>query len=161
MAATLDALIQEFDAHVLFLCAEIRRDDEFDFAAAEKVRRRMKRNKEASILPPDYLSPREIMAIIGCCDLVISMRYHVCLFSATQGTPFVALQRSDKLGDLCTDLGWHMRVGMPFDVGTGPLGHGRRLLLDPRPALAQLEAGRSALRERALLNRVPIAALMP
>ena len=96
MAATLDALIEEFDARVLFLCAEVRRDDEFDYAAAEKVRGRMKRSEGALILPPEYLSPHQIMAIIGCCGLVISMRYHVCLFSATQGIPFVAIERSDK-----------------------------------------------------------------
>jgi polysaccharide pyruvyl transferase WcaK-like protein len=161
MAVTLDALIEEFDARVLFLCAEVRRDDEFDYAAAEKVRGRMKRSEGAFILPPEYLSPRQIMAIIGCCDLVISMRYHVCLFSATQGVPFVAIERSDKLSDLCTDLGWHMRVGMPFDVNTGPLEHGRRLLLDSRSASAQLKAGRLALRARALLNRLPIEALIP
>ena len=160
LAATLDALIQEFDARVLFLCAEVRRDDEFDYAAAEKVRGRMKRSEGAFIPPPEYLSPHQIMAIIGCCDLVISMRYHVCLFSASQGIPFVAIERSDKLSDLCTDLGWDARVAMPFSVDNGPLEHGQRLLLDSRSASAQLEAGRLALRERALLNRLPVEALM-
>ena len=114
MAATLDALIEEFDARVLFLCAEVRRGDEFDYAAAEKVRGRMKRSERAFILPPEYLSPHQIMAIIGCSDLVISMRYHVCLFSATQGIPFVAIERADKLSDLCMDLGWDARVAMPL-----------------------------------------------
>jgi len=161
MAATLDALIDEFDARVLFLCAEIRRDDEFDYAAAEKVRGRMKRSEGAFILPPEYLSPHQIMAIIGCCDLVISMRYHVCLFSATQGIPFVAIERSDKLSDLCIDLGWDARVAMPFSVGIGPLEHGRRLLLDSRSAVTRLEEARLALRKRALLNRMPIEAVMP
>jgi polysaccharide pyruvyl transferase WcaK-like protein len=160
LAATLDALIEEFDARVLFLCAEIRSDDEFDFAAAEKLRGRMKENHRAFILPPEYLSPHQIMAIIGCCGLVISMRYHVCLFSATQGIPFVAIERSDKVSDLCADLDWHMRVGLPFDADSGLLEHCRRLLVDARSALAQLEAGRLALRARALLNREPIEALM-
>jgi polysaccharide pyruvyl transferase WcaK-like protein len=161
MAATLDTLIDEFDARVLFLCAEIRRDDEFDYAAAEKVRRRMKRSEGAFILPPDYLSPYHIMAIIGCCDLVISMRYHVCLFSATQGIPFVAIERSDKLTDLCIDLGWDARVAMPFNIGKGPLEHGRHLLVDSRSVVTRLEEGRLPLRKRALLNRMPIEALMP
>ena len=59
------------------------------------------------------------------------------------------------------DLGWDMRVGMPFGIDKGPLEHCRRLLLDSRSASAQLEAGRLALRARALLNRVPIEALLP
>jgi polysaccharide pyruvyl transferase WcaK-like protein len=160
VADTLDALIEEFDSHVLFLCAEVRRGDEFDYAAAEKVRGRMKRSERAFILSPEYLSPQQIMAIIGCSDLVISMRYHVCLFSATQGIPFVALERADKLRDLCIDLGWSARVATPFSLDKSPLEHCRGLLLDSRSAVTRLQEGRLALRKRALLNRVPIEALM-
>jgi hypothetical protein len=38
------------------------------------------------------------------------MRYHVCLFSVVQHVPFVAIQRSDKVRDLCADIQW------PFGV---------------------------------------------
>jgi len=47
-----------------------------------------------------------MMSIIGQCKLTISTRYHFCLFSAVQGTPFLPLKRSDKLIDLSEDLAW-------------------------------------------------------
>jgi polysaccharide pyruvyl transferase WcaK-like protein len=57
-------------------------------------------------VPNEYFSPQQMMSFIACCDLTISMRYHFCLFSALQRVPFIALQRSDKVADLCVDLDW-------------------------------------------------------
>jgi len=46
------------------------------------------------------------MSRIGCCRVTLSMRYHFCLFSALQGVPFIAINRSGKVEDLVTDLEW-------------------------------------------------------
>jgi polysaccharide pyruvyl transferase WcaK-like protein len=106
IAGALDELVAKQKSTILFISNEIRTDDSFDLAAAKMVMREMKNPVAARIAPNDYLSPREMMSIIGCCSTTISMRYHVCLFSALQNVPFVALTRADKVSDLCWDLDW-------------------------------------------------------
>ena len=160
LARALDALISEGDALAVFLCAEARDEPEFDRAAAERVRARMLRADRALILPRDYLSPRELMTVIGRCALVFSMRYHVCLFSAIQGVPFIGLERSDKVSDLCWDLGWRGRVALPFDDADALVGMARDLMQDPGATRTQLRMGASVMRERAMLNRFPLDALI-
>ena len=92
---------------------EVRGNSTFDKAAAIQVIGRMTRADRALLAPNVYFSPREMMSIIGCCDLTISMRYHFCLFSALQGVPFIAIERSDKVSDLCWDIDWPARVAPP------------------------------------------------
>ena len=98
--------------------------------------------------------------MIGRCSLVFSMRYHVCLFSAIQGVPFIGLERSDKVSDLCWDLGWRGRVALPFDDSDALIGMARDLMQDPGAAHAQLRMSASVMRERAMRNRVPLDALI-
>jgi polysaccharide pyruvyl transferase WcaK-like protein len=45
-----------------------------------------------------------MLSLVGCCDVTLSSRYHFCVFSALQGVPFLALNRSNKVEDLCLDL---------------------------------------------------------
>jgi polysaccharide pyruvyl transferase WcaK-like protein len=115
LAAALDHLVEARNSRVLLLSNEVRRDSCFDAAAAAMVVSRMKRSGAALIAPSDYLAPREMMSIIGCCSVSISMRYHFCLFSALQSVPFVALTRSDKVIDFCWDLEWPASI-KPSDV---------------------------------------------
>ena len=118
MAAFLDRLIETSHAPVLLFCSEVREGPTFDKAAAEKVRTLMRRPDRAAVLPNKYWTPQELLSLIACCHLVVSMRYHVCLFSALQGVPFIAVQRSDKVRDLCSDIGWPYGVTLDnVDVG--------------------------------------------
>jgi polysaccharide pyruvyl transferase WcaK-like protein len=75
----------------------------------------MKRQDRAAMLPNRYWTPQELLSLVACCRVVVSMRYHVCLFSALQHVPFVAIQRSDKVRDLCSDIQW------PFGLPLGGL----------------------------------------
>jgi polysaccharide pyruvyl transferase WcaK-like protein len=109
----LDRLIERDDARVLFFCSEVREGPSFDKAASQKVLAAMRRPDRAALLPNRYWTPQELFSLIACCRLVVSMRYHVCLFSARQSVPFIALQRSDKVRDLCTDIHWPF--GLPLD----------------------------------------------
>jgi len=106
VATFLDYLIEMYDLRILFLANEIREDDTFDKAASRRVLSCMKYPDHALIVPNRYWSPQEMMSLIACCNLTLSMRYHFCVFSALQGIPFIALKRSDKVEDLCWDLGW-------------------------------------------------------
>ena len=68
-----------------------------------------------------------MMSLIANCRLTLGMRYHFCLFSALQDVPFVALQRSDKVADLCWDLDGRLA---PASTGSGStielIGRGSR-----------------------------------
>jgi polysaccharide pyruvyl transferase WcaK-like protein len=159
LAHALDALVEKLDARVLFLSNEVRKDPCFDRAAACQVIAQMKRSSATILAPNAYFSPSQMMSIIGCCDLTISMRYHFCVFSALQGVPFVAIERSDKVADLCWDLDWPASVA-PAPVQTDEIvEHFTRLDADRTQLLARLRQRIELLRLRAMLNSVALATL--
>jgi polysaccharide pyruvyl transferase WcaK-like protein len=106
LARSLDQVVEEARGRIVFLANEIREGDTYDRAAAVKVLERMRHKDRVVIAPNVYLTPRQMMSVVACCSLVMSMRYHFCLFSALQGIPFLALARNGKVSDLCFDLGW-------------------------------------------------------
>jgi len=159
LAAALDAIIDEHDARVVFMFNEVREGPTYDIAAAEQVKGLMRRADAAFAIPPDYLSPPQMMSIIGNCALTISTRYHFCLFSALQGTPFLALKRSDKVSDLCADLGWDYGVAVEAVDATTLGSQARALLCDPNPALERLEARVKEMKARSQGNLKGLDAL--
>jgi polysaccharide pyruvyl transferase WcaK-like protein len=112
LAGFLDRLVEKFAARPVFFCNEIREDESFDKAASRLVIARMKHHDRAAILSNEYRSPQTTMELIGRCSLVVGMRYHFCVFAAIQGVPFIALKRSDKVDDLCSDLAWTYGAGL-------------------------------------------------
>ena len=159
LAAALDELTDRLDARILFLCNEIRAGSTFDKAAALQVISRMKRADRALVAPNDYLSPREMMSILGCCDLALSMRYHFCLFSALQGVPFIAIERSDKVSDLCWDIDWTARVLPPRFESLEIVEHATGLRDDASSAARHLKHQADKMKERTLRNAKAITAL--
>ena len=157
MATFLDRLIETSHAPVLLFCSEVREGPTFDKAAAEKVRTLMRRSDRAAILPNKYWTPQELLSLIACCQLVVSMRYHVCLFSAVQGVPFIAVQRSDKVRDLCSDIGWQYGVTLDtVDVAVlldqaAEVEQQREVLVDRLRAAAANQA-RQSLRNNVALD---------
>lgn len=159
LARALDELAVKMDAQVLFLSNEIREDDTFDRAAAAKVMAQMQRSDQALLMPNEYLAPQEMMSIIGCCSLTMSMRYHFCLFSALQGVPFIAIERTGKISDLCWDLNWTARVVPPEFSAADLVEHGKELL-QIRPALQErLQQNVEMMRQRARRNAVAVDVL--
>lgn len=159
LAAFLDRLIDTRNAHVLFLCNEVRDGETFDLAASRELIASMARQDRAKVVPNTYWSPQVMMSIISCCELTVSTRYHFCLFSALQGVPFIGVKRSDKVTDLCDDLRW------PYAVGLGELSSERLVTLceeletrrdDARAALA---ADVPNMRARAARNDIALHAL--
>jgi polysaccharide pyruvyl transferase WcaK-like protein len=112
LAEFLDVLVETHDLFVLFLANEVRAGETFDTTAAQWTRAAMKRQQQTFIAPNEYLAPQQMLSLIANCHATVSMRYHFCLFSALQGVPFFALQRSDKVADLCFDLDWAFGVGL-------------------------------------------------
>jgi len=159
VARFLDALIEKRQARVLFFANEVREEESFDKAAALKTLALMKNQDSAYVIPNDYRTPQQMLSLIDCCDLTVSMRYHFCLFSALQSVPFIALKRSDKVDDLCWDLNW------PY--GATPSALDPCVLLDMASEIEQRKAvvthnlHRQAhwMKIRSLRNRAGLAAL--
>jgi polysaccharide pyruvyl transferase WcaK-like protein len=158
LAAALDELAEEFDARVIFLANEVRDGAYFDKAAAMKVIGQMRFTERALRVPSEYLAPREMMSIVANCSLTISMRYHFCLFSALQKVPFIAIERSAKVADLCWDLDWQARV-RPQELDAAEIvSHGKRLMVDVLGMEQHLSQAVHRLKGRALLNVDALAA---
>jgi polysaccharide pyruvyl transferase WcaK-like protein len=110
-------------------------------------------------VPNDYFTPQQMLSLIGCCRLTMSSRYHFCLFSALQGVPFLALERSDKVADLCWDLQWTLRMGLK-DLSAERVGQLGRDLLRQASSHSRLLTDRTErMRNRARTNHVALAAV--
>jgi polysaccharide pyruvyl transferase WcaK-like protein len=120
LAAVADRLIDEHGVRILFFCSEVREGDSFDKAAAQRVVGAMRRPRQATMLPNHYWAPQQLASVLACCELILSTRYHVCLMSALQTVPFVAIQRSDKVRNLCSDIRWPYGVDL-CDMQAGSL----------------------------------------
>jgi polysaccharide pyruvyl transferase WcaK-like protein len=160
LAGEIDTLAAEMDAQVIFFANEVREDSQFDKATAIKIIGRMKRADRALLAPNQYFAPREMMSLVSCCALSLSMRYHFCVFSAVQGVPFIAVNRSDKVADLCWDLGWSANVApTPLDIAS-VADHGRRLRQGPAQWSFELRQSVERMKGRALRNTVALQALV-
>jgi polysaccharide pyruvyl transferase WcaK-like protein len=159
LAAALDRLADEMDARVIFLANEVREGSTYDKAAALQIMGRMKRADRAVLTPNEYFSPRQMMSIIDCCDLTLSMRYHFCLFSALQRVPFIAIERSDKVSDLCWDIAWLARVLPPVFDANEIVGHGMSLRKAGPMVDTELSLSVQRMKERALGNLTSVNAL--
>jgi polysaccharide pyruvyl transferase WcaK-like protein len=159
LASFLDDLIEARGVHVLFFCSEIRPDPEYDHASAQRVRAAMRHGPATTIFPNQYWSPQQLQSLIACCQLVLSTRYHVCLFSALQQVPFVALQRSDKVRDLCTDIEWPHGLTLGNIRSAALHEHAERIEREPAAARAHLLKMAEDRRQDSQKNQAALDAL--
>lgn len=159
LAAALDRIVSEHRARIVFLSAEVREEPTYDLAAGKRVAALMARAADAVVFPNTYLSPPEMMSIIGECQLAISSRYHFCLFAALQGTPFLPLKRSDKVGDLSADLAWTQGCTIREMQTDMVARQAYELLQTPEPDLQRLTLRIREMRERARINSLGLETL--
>jgi polysaccharide pyruvyl transferase WcaK-like protein len=159
LAEFLDQLIDSHDAHVLFLCNEVRDGSTFDLAASRELIASMTRQDRTTIVPNEYWPPQVMLSLISCCQVTISTRYHFCLFSALQGVPFLAVKRSDKVSDLCDDMQWQYGVALS-ELSSERLAVLYAGLASRRQQLrGELAAAVPKMRERASRNDLALRAL--
>jgi polysaccharide pyruvyl transferase WcaK-like protein len=102
LALALDRLEREHGFQVAFFCNEMREGDFFDRAASAHVRALMER--PSFLVPPEYYTPDEALALLGEAAVTLSCRYHFTVQSVLAGTLPVTLARSAKMTDLLDDL---------------------------------------------------------
>jgi polysaccharide pyruvyl transferase WcaK-like protein len=159
VAEFLDRLIEGIGARVVFFCNEIREEQSFDKAASQLVIESMRHPGRATILPNEYRTPQEVMALLGHCRLAVGMRYHFCVFAAIQGVPFIAIKRSDKVDDLCRDLSWRHGLGLEEVDASRLEALATDLLADGRRTVESILARVESMRDRVWRNCVALDAL--
>jgi polysaccharide pyruvyl transferase WcaK-like protein len=159
IAAFLDTLIEESDATVLFLSNDVKDARGFDRWSALSTIAAMKHPSRTFLVPNEYWPPWNVMSLIANCAMTLSMRYHFCLFSALQRVPFIALNRSDKVTDLCSDLSWPFCSGLDGLTAEGIVELNARLHTQPAMFIQELDQRVTALRERARHNVVGLTLL--
>jgi len=160
VARALDTLCVERRARIIFFSNEIRDRRPFDREAARKCAALMKNTGNTVILPHRYRTPQEMMSLIAGCSITIGMRYHFCLFSAIQGVPFIGIERSDKMADLFRDLNWECRMPLAEVTGERLAGMCEHLFAEKKGASDKLRAGAARMKERAMMNRDALSALV-
>jgi polysaccharide pyruvyl transferase WcaK-like protein len=159
LAAFLDETVERYDASILFMCNEVRDGATFDLAASRELAAQMRRGDRTRLVPNKYWTPQAMLSMIGCCQFTVSTRYHFCLFSALQGVPFLAVQRSEKVSDLCADIEWPYGVP-PSDLQPSLLKEWFEEMVRRRPDLAtRLDAARRDMRLRSERNVAALDAI--
>lgn len=106
-AAALDWAARELNFQIAFFCNETREGEFFDKEAALKTASLMRHRPV--IVPNTYFTPEQMIALISCCKLTISWRYHFTVFSALAGALAISVLRGGKLVELSNELnGLHL-----------------------------------------------------
>jgi polysaccharide pyruvyl transferase WcaK-like protein len=150
LAHALDCSERAHGFQVAFFCNETRDGEFFDRAAAEQVRALMQR--PSFLVPPEYYSPDEALALLAEAAVTLSSRYHFTVESVLAGAIPVTLARSAKMTDLLDDLGG-AAVGTLDELDSGAVAEGITRAWARRDAeRTRLAAARRRLAERAAHN---------
>ena len=114
LAAALDQVVERWGAQIVFIpfgqyaLDGAEQDGEMgtDLTTTLHVHEQMKHRPKAALLRTRH-PPRDLMAAIGQCDLVLSMRYHGLVMAAAMGVPCIALtyRAETKLRSFMAQLG--------------------------------------------------------
>lgn len=161
LARFLDELVGKHAATTLFFCNDVIEGATKDKAASTRVRNSMRNAERTFLVPNQYWSPQQMLSLIACCRWTISTRYHFCLFSVLQGIPFIALQRSDKVKDLCWDLQWPHGIAIQAVNPSTLLDLYNEIQREQTTATVLLKNGLTHMRQRALKNHDALDSLGP
>jgi polysaccharide pyruvyl transferase CsaB len=100
LANAADFMIARFDASVIFVPMERKKDD---VRHSHAVVSRMQHAEKATVLKGEYTSS-QLLRLIGYFQFCIGMRLHFLIFSAHQGIPFFPLPYASKVDGFLQDL---------------------------------------------------------
>lgn len=103
IATVCDRLHDEKGIETVFFCNEVRAESYYDLMANLETAAWMQRPHR--VLYPHYLSPGEMLDVIGTFDVVLSLRMHALIFAAMQGVPFAGISRIDKVNNFFDQFG--------------------------------------------------------
>lgn len=152
-AAALDWAAGELNWQIVFFCNETREGEFFDKEAAIKTASFMKHRP--IIVPNTYFRPEQMIALLSCCKLTISWRYHFTVFSALAGALALPVIRGGKLAELSSELNG-LSLGTPEALTSKKIIESITYATDNTDNFRALkyrqDASVDALRQRSMLN---------
>ena len=103
IASALDYAARRFDLQIAFFCNECRDGEFFDFEAAREIAEMM--SEPATIVPNEYYSPDEALALMTFASVALAQRYHFIVQAVLAGVPPVGILRGKKMKILAAELG--------------------------------------------------------
>ncbi len=148
LAGTLDALVEELDARVVFVpFQDSPRPHENDPHASLEVFHRMKHIERAAIIRGGY-SVAERAALVASADLLVAMRLHSAIFGLVSGVPTIALAYDPKVSLTMSDAGLpELSIPLP-ELTSDWMTSAAKGALEHEPG-----AGLARIRNRAAGNR--------
>ena len=98
LAAALDKLVEEKNAEIIFLPMQFPED----VKAAESTAKLMKNN---SAVLSDEFSTAEILSLVGCMDILISIRLHALIFAGVMNVPMLGISYDPKIERFLDSIG--------------------------------------------------------
>ncbi|MEO5361841.1 MAG: glycosyltransferase [Nitrospirota bacterium] len=161
-AAALDWAAGELNWQIVFFCNETREGEFFDKEAALKTASFMKHRP--IIVPNTYFTPEQMIALLSCCKLTISWRYHFTVFSALAGALALPVIRGGKLAELASELNG-LNLGTPETLTSKKIIESITYAADNENNFRALkyrqDASVDALRQRSMFNSYFINKLSP
>ncbi len=103
IASALDHAARRFDLQIAFFCNECRDGEFFDFEAAREIAEMM--SEPATVVPNEYFSPDEALALIRFASVALAQRYHFTVQAVLAGVTPVGILRGTKMKTLAGELG--------------------------------------------------------
>ena len=130
-----------------------------DAPLMERLRMQM-HNREHSVVIGGHRSPRDILAIAGRLDLVISSRLHLLILASVLHVPIIGISRGSKVDNFLAPFG-HTSAGSVDECDFGHIQSEIDRLIDSRDEFKEVStAVHEMLLERMNLAKARLAALM-
>jgi polysaccharide pyruvyl transferase WcaK-like protein len=84
-----------------------------DLQYAETVRMLLENKDQVEIVKEVY-RPRDVLGLIGKCDMVVGMRLHSLVFAANRSVPFVSVSYDPKIDEFSREFGISPAVHTPL-----------------------------------------------
>lgn len=107
IARIIDNIVEKFNAQVLLIPNEINKSGSRpdDASTARRTYEKIKNRDKVMILATDKYLPKEVQGIIGSCEMIISSRYHSCLFSLSMCVPCMVISWGFKYNQIMSMMG--------------------------------------------------------
>ncbi len=98
LAGAVDAIVRELDARVVFLPMQYPED----VKAAEAIAAMAQ--ESCTVLEDEYTTS-ELLSLVGCMDLMVSIRLHALIFAGVMGVPMIGVSYDPKIGRFMDSIG--------------------------------------------------------
>ena len=143
LAQAFDKLVEEKNAEIIFLPMQFPED----IKAAKSTAELMKKN---CVVLEDEFSTSEILSLVGCMDILISIRLHALIFAGVMNVPMLGISYDPKIDRFLDSIG-EKPLGTLENVTAEKIFDGAISKLDAKKNLHN-ESQLKNLRESALEN---------